>query len=353
MNTKLNNNGTVSLNANSTEGNFAPFTGIDPLPPVPSQKAQPKGATGSANLNITDVADGVAAGLVIGSLIGVAAAQTAVHATVADDDAESTPSKTRVATANTQNEANNDVENVVVDNDDVITAENVISDNDVVIPVVTDNVVDSNLSVASTVNDSMSFNEAFASARAELGAGGVFVWHGKLYGTFYADEWNAMTPEQKAEYWSHINMNSIVPETETHYGTITEVHGNNNDYIEVTQIADDYEPEVEVLGVVADEDTGMISAGIRVDGIEAILVDVDGDQVFDGIVADFNGDGVIQDDEIIPLDEQITLQDVMNATGGNNDFAYNGGNDIHPVISNPGADMPDFVNDADAGTYMA
>jgi len=42
--------------------------------------------------------------------------------------------------------------------------------------------------IAGTVNDEMSFSEAFASARQELGAGGVFEWHGQYYGTFYAEE---------------------------------------------------------------------------------------------------------------------------------------------------------------------
>jgi len=41
-----------------------------------------------------------------------------------------------------------------------------------------------------TVNDEMSFSEAFGAARQELGAGGVFVWHGQYYGTFYENEMN-------------------------------------------------------------------------------------------------------------------------------------------------------------------
>jgi len=41
-----------------------------------------------------------------------------------------------------------------------------------------------------TVNDEMSFSQAFASARQELGAGGVFEWHGQYYGTFYENEMN-------------------------------------------------------------------------------------------------------------------------------------------------------------------
>ena len=56
--------------------------------------------------------------------------------------------------------------------------------------------------VASGVTDEMSFSEAFATARHEVGAGGCFVWHGKVYGTYYADEWNAMTPDQRDEFVS-------------------------------------------------------------------------------------------------------------------------------------------------------
>ncbi len=39
-----------------------------------------------------------------------------------------------------------------------------------------------------TVNDDMSFEEAFVAARAELGPGGLFAWHGQIYATFYGSE---------------------------------------------------------------------------------------------------------------------------------------------------------------------
>ena len=42
--------------------------------------------------------------------------------------------------------------------------------------------------LSDTVSDEMSFGEAFASARAELGPGGVFQWNGEVYHTFYASE---------------------------------------------------------------------------------------------------------------------------------------------------------------------
>lgn len=56
------------------------------------------------------------------------------------------------------------------------------------------------MELATGVNDSMSFSQAFAAARQEVGPGGLFVWHGNTYGTYYANEWNAMTPEDREQY---------------------------------------------------------------------------------------------------------------------------------------------------------
>jgi hypothetical protein len=54
--------------------------------------------------------------------------------------------------------------------------------------------------VSQNVNDNMSFAEAFITARQEVGAGGVFTWQGKEFNTYYKEEWNSMSPEQKNEY---------------------------------------------------------------------------------------------------------------------------------------------------------
>lgn len=61
------------------------------------------------------------------------------------------------------------------------------------------------MDVATGVDDSMSFNQAFAAAREEVGAGGLFVWHGHTYGTYYANEWNSMSPEDKEQYWADVH----------------------------------------------------------------------------------------------------------------------------------------------------
>ncbi len=50
------------------------------------------------------------------------------------------------------------------------------------------------------VSDDMSFQDAFAVARQEVGPGGVFEWHGKQYNTYYKEEWDHMTEEDRHEF---------------------------------------------------------------------------------------------------------------------------------------------------------
>ena len=57
-----------------------------------------------------------------------------------------------------------------------------------------------NVDVSSVVNDDMSFGEAFAAAREELKAGGVFMWHGNAYNTFYKEEWADMAQSDKDKF---------------------------------------------------------------------------------------------------------------------------------------------------------
>lgn len=54
--------------------------------------------------------------------------------------------------------------------------------------------------VAESVSDEMSFGDAFAMARQEVGAGGIFQWKGNTYGTYYKEEWENMTKEDKNEF---------------------------------------------------------------------------------------------------------------------------------------------------------
>lgn len=61
------------------------------------------------------------------------------------------------------------------------------------------------MAIAWNVNDDMSFGQAFAAARREVGAGGVFEWHGHAYGTYYKEEWDAMSEAEKHQYFANVD----------------------------------------------------------------------------------------------------------------------------------------------------
>ena len=63
------------------------------------------------------------------------------------------------------------------------------------------------------VDDNASFAEAFADARAQVGPGGAFEWRGHVYNTYYAEEWNNMSAEERAEYQSKIDYATIAGDT--------------------------------------------------------------------------------------------------------------------------------------------
>ncbi len=51
-----------------------------------------------------------------------------------------------------------------------------------------------------TNRDDMTFEEAFADARGDMGPGNYFEWHGNLYNTFFKDEWDGMSPREHQDF---------------------------------------------------------------------------------------------------------------------------------------------------------
>ena len=96
------------------------------------------------------------------------------------------------------------------------------------------------------VSDDMSFSEAFAAARAEVGPGGVFVWHGGVYGTYYETEWNAMSPSERAEF-AHLSQPAIEQEAPIHH---------HHDHVDVV-----HHHDVNVHNVDLDDDVAIV--GVR------------------------------------------------------------------------------------------
>jgi len=232
---------------------------------------------------------------------------------------------------------------------------------------------DGEVPVASTVSDDMSFSEAFAAARTEVGSGGVFEWHGNIYSTFTEDEWNGMTAEQRDEYGSHFNWHSDGTHDtasssnsshSSHSATATEEvevitandnHGQTNQNHETTsnevEVADvtpagnngtaeevavvDVQPEVEVLGVVHDSESGANIGGLVVDGQEVVLIDVDGDTTFDVMGTDLNGDQQLSQNELVDISGQnITVNDLGGISNPDGSMYASNENEI------------DYTNDA-------
>jgi len=226
--------------------------------------------------------------------------------------------------------------------------------------------VDDDIAVATTVNDDMSFGEAFAAARAEVGPGGCFEWHGNVYGTYTADEWNNMTAEERADWSDHFSWNHIdhsqsnvaqhsttaqhtssnaTAQASTNDDDIEVVSVNHNENNEIAQnqqnihqTSDEVdvqsaEPEIEILGVVHDSETNANIGGMTIDGQDVILIDVDNDLAFDYMATDANGNGQIDQNEFVDIQGQnLTVNDLGGFSNPTGDFYANN-------------DAPDYTND--------
>lgn len=137
---------------------------------------------------------------------------------------------------------------------------------------------------ADSVNDDMSFNEAFASARSEVGAGGIFEWKGNSYNTYTKEEFDRMTDEEQGDYVESIE-GQVISVEET-----TEAEINNE------------------LDVIEGETIDFDGDGVN----DAMYVDADGNDEID-LMVDNDGDGQV--DEIIydvTEDDIGDLEDEMN-----------------------------------------
>lgn len=266
-------------------------------------------------------------------------------------------------------------------------AANKLSDDDIVVAddVNPDDLVDvlgeDNPLVATGVNDSMSFSQAFAAARSEVGAGGTFVWHGKVYGTYYANEWNAMSPAERHEF-THNAITGNAGDTHSVHGTYahnttshdthtaapadnnSNTHNNNHTSTgggATTQVShgggDNNDDEVEFLGVtqVDTQAGGTMNIGhATIQGEDYYFIDVDNaDDRFDYIAHDNNHNNKIDEDEIEELgDVDISVSDFhqMSVAQGNVDHSTGDvTEDPADVYYTQADDMPDYVNDADTG----
>ena len=217
-----------------------------------------------------------------------------------------------------------------------------------------------------SVDQGQSFSEAFAAARAEVGPGGVFLWHGRLYGTYTAEEWQAMSDVEKDEFADNVQpllgqqtfeTQHVVHQSVHHYEE-EEVHvhiSGNQVHVHLDEEQESpHQPEVHFLGVDTDIINGQnVNVGMMtIDDVHVALVDVDNDKVFDVRVMDENRNGKIENEEIIDIsDHGVTMEnfqvlsmiDEMASKSGQLEQTDNVQEDLSP-------DMTDNMSDAEFAT---
>lgn len=219
--------------------------------------------------------------------------------------------------------------------------------------------------MASNVNDEMSFSEAFAAARAEVGPGGVFEWHGGIYGTYYASEWNAMDNAARNEFYNTVPWHSVshhhtahnTTTEEHHTETIVDDNESGNGHEEnnggsnggSSETAD---TEIEIIGVEhanLDGEHDSIIGAASVNGQAVYFVDIDGtDDLFDVMMADLNGDSNIDENEVFDItDQHMSVSHFEELAHANSGSGSNDDN-LDEMYANNDT-LPDYVNDVDPG----
>ena len=210
------------------------------------------------------------------------------------------------------------------------------------------------------VNDDLSFGEAFAQARAEVGPGGVFHWHGGIYNTYTAAEWNAMSVEQKHDFAQQvkpeIRPDELTTPTDANTHVVVEHHVYHHEAStptgeahqtaavhQTTPGADDVkivDPQIAESYEALENDDVHIVGYREIEGHLAVGYDVDGDNQVDVAIIDVGQPGLSEDDIITDGQEAATIGDVIDNTEPDpNQLASMENPDVAP-------DMPDYMNDA-------
>ena len=180
------------------------------------------------------------------------------------------------------------------------------------------------LAVAKT-HDDLSFRDAFNAARAEMGPGGVFSWHGNLYNTYTADEWQAMSEEEKDAFAERIapeispedidaDLVAANEEMESSDDADVVVAEGTNEEVELSvandQPVESDDDDVRVVGfgeVTLDNGRNVTVQEIDVNGQRVAVIDLDQDGEADIAMSDLNNNRVMDDGEVIDLHTGETL----------------------------------------------
>lgn len=216
--------------------------------------------------------------------------------------------------------------------------------------------------MATCVTDSMSFSAAFGAARAKVGPGGVFEWHGNLYGTYTADEWNSMDSDARNEYaesihWDGPSHEYVAASTSHSAHTYTANHSVADSVCQQQtppEKDDEETPDVEIIGVEhtnIDGEHDSIIGSASVNGQAVYFIDVDGqDNEFELMVTDANGNQQIDEGEVVDISDQHMSVSHFEEMAQANHTSDTDNDDTPVQYYANNEDLPDYVNDADPGT---
>lgn len=193
-------------------------------------------------------------------------------------------------------------------------------------------------------HDEISFGDAFEAARAEVGPGGVFHWHGGIYNTYSAEEWNNMSGEQKLDFAQQVkpevSADLITTPTDTNTHIVVEHHVYHHD-AEHSGTSDEiqlvgYEPED-----ASDSDVHIVGYS-DMDGHLVVGVDTNNDGLADVAIIDVDDSGNLSGPDVFVDDHgnMATYEEIVDASSQDPNLMVSIENpDITP-------DMPDYMSDA-------
>lgn len=220
-------------------------------------------------------------------------------------------------------------------------------------------------------HDDQSFKEAFDAARAEVGPGGAFHWHGNIYSTYTDDEWNKMTDAEKNDYAQAVKpevrpeeMNASAHDTEdvamvnhasssaTADQDVQVAHDSNLHQASDVEVSGNQDADVHLVnaGEVQMPDGSTATVGVyEMHGQEVSVVDFDQDGTPDVAICDVNHNGVIDEGEAIDLHTGQAISLDANDYADNSADASADPNLQTASLDNPDVapDMPDYMSDAD------
>ena len=194
----------------------------------------------------------------------------------------------------------------------------------------TSHTLENGLQVAE-VDDNLSFGEAFAQAREEVGPGGVFHWHGGIYNTYTFSEWNAMTVEQKHDFAQQVKPEVGVDEISTPTDANTHVvvehhvyhHQDSSPAKDVLQV----EETPEQVHVVDQQTTDTDDSDVHIVGYTEIQghvtvgLDMDGDGQADVAIIDVDDNQEVSNPDLV-VDRSgnyATIGEIVNGVDPNMD----------------------------------